>query len=334
LKQAQQETAMSEKSANSPLYGIGAVARLTGLTDHTIRVWERRYAAVVAARSASGRRQYTEADVQKLGLLKVLTDRGISISGVADDSIDELRQRVDSLRDLATGADATTVRVAVLGDFLPRQLLEQKGGTAPLEILVSDSSRERFAADLRQQSIDVVVLERPVLDAETLAEMQRHLSDSGSAQGVIVYSFGRTRDVEAATNEGIIALRAPIGRDELCDALARSAQPGNRVPRDSGPTCDSPGAWEFEGPVAARRFSPQQLANLAAARNDIECECPKHLAQLVSDLSAFEVYSDRCANRDDEDAALHRYLHRTTAAARALVETALQKVADAEGLSY
>ena len=66
----------------------------------------------------------------------------------------------------------------------------------------------------------------------------------------------------------------------------------------------------------------------------MDCECPKHLVQLVSDLSAFEVYSDRCANRDDEDAALHRYLHRTTAEARALVESALEKLADAEGLSY
>ena len=56
-------------------YGIGAVARLTGLSDHTIRVWERRYGAVVAARSASGRRLYVPADVEKLRLLKLLTDR-------------------------------------------------------------------------------------------------------------------------------------------------------------------------------------------------------------------------------------------------------------------
>jgi DNA-binding transcriptional MerR regulator len=325
---------MSEKTDDSRLYGIGAVARLTGLTDHTIRVWERRYAAVVAARAPNGRRQYTEADVQKLGLLKVLTDHGVSISRVAADSIDDLRQRVDSLADLATPAAAATVNVAVLGDFLPRQLLERKSGTSPLEICIADSSRERFAADLRQQTVDVVVLERPVLDAETLAELQRHLSDSGSAQGVIVYSFGRTRDVEAAVKEGMVALRAPVGFDELRDAVARSAQTGSRVARESRPRDDTPIAWDFAGPVAARRFSPQQLANLASAGNDIECECPKHLAQLVSDLSAFEIYSDRCANRDDEDAALHRYLHRTTAAARALVETALKKVADAEGLGY
>ena len=60
---------MPEKPDESRLYGIGAVSRLTGLTDHTIRVWERRYSAVVTARAPNGRRQYTEADVQKLCLL-------------------------------------------------------------------------------------------------------------------------------------------------------------------------------------------------------------------------------------------------------------------------
>jgi hypothetical protein len=325
---------MPEKPDESRLYGIGAVSRLTGLTDHTIRAWERRYSAVMTARAPNGRRQYTEADVQKLGLLRLLTDRGISIGRIAGDSIDALRQRVDSLRDLAAGAEPAALSVAVLGDFLPRRLLEHKAGTAPLEIRVADSSPERFAADLRQQPVDVVVLEKPVLDAEAVAEMQRHLSDSGSALGVIVYSFGRTRDIEAAAEQGLVPLRAPVGVDELRDATARSAHPGSRALRDARPAQEAPAGWEFSGPVAARRFSPQQLSNLASAQTEVECECPKHLAQLVSDLSAFEIYSDRCASRDDEDAALHRYLHRTTAEARALVEAALQKVAEAEGLSY
>ena len=64
-------------------YAIGAVARITGLTDHTIRVWERRYKAVVARRSETGRRIYTAANVEKLGLLKQLTDKGIAISKIA-----------------------------------------------------------------------------------------------------------------------------------------------------------------------------------------------------------------------------------------------------------
>jgi DNA-binding transcriptional MerR regulator len=323
---------MPENPIDPPLYGIGAVSRLTGLTDHTIRVWERRYAAVVTARAANGRRQYTEADVHKLSLLKRLTDQGISISRIAGDSIADLRRQVDSLRELAASTEPRAPRVAVLGDFLPRQLLEQ--GSAGLDILLADSSRERFAADLQQQPVDVLVLERAVLDAETLAEMQQHLADSGAGQGVIVYSFGRSRDIESAAKQGIVALRAPIGPEELRDAAARPASRVGRPGSGSRPLGDAPPERDFDKPVAVRRFSPQQLANLSSLQSGVDCECPRHLAQLVSDLSAFEIYSDRCANRDDDDAAMHRYLHRVTAEARALVELALQKLAETEGIRY
>lgn len=325
---------MPEKRDDSRLYGIGAVSRLTGLTDHTIRVWERRYSAVVTARAPNGRRQYTAADVQKLSLLKLLTENGISIGRVAGESIDELRRQVERLQELAAGTRPTALRVAVLGDFLPRQLLEDDNGGAALDICIADSSRERFAADLHQQPIDVVVLERPVLDAETLSEMRQHLSGSSAEQGVIVYSFGRSRDVDAAAKAGIVPLRGPVGPDELRDAATRAASGPRHGPRDARVTGDVQHAWDLDTPIAARRFSPQQLANLSSVTNEIECECPRHLAQLVSDLSAFEIYSDRCANRDDDDAALHRYLHRATAEARALVERALEKLAQAEGIRY
>lgn len=325
---------MSENTADTLLYGIGAVAKLTGLTDHTIRVWERRYAAVVTTRAPNGRRQYTEPDVEKLGLLKSLTDRGISISRIAGDSVDALRARAHSLRDLAPGPGPDTITVALLGDFLPRQLSEEQHGKAPLDIRVADSSRERFKADLGQQPVDVVVLERPVLDTETVAEMQEYLSEGNASRGVIVYSFGRSQDIEFARKEGIEAVRAPIGAEELHAAATRSRLEVHGAMTESRPVEDAATDWDFTGPVAVRRFSPQQLANLASVESNVDCECPKHLAQLVSDLSAFEIYSDRCANKGDEDAALHRYLHRATAGARVLVEKALQKLADAEGLSF
>ena len=90
----------------------------------------------------------------------------------------------------------------------------------------------------------------------------------------------------------------------------------------------------MSGTVAPRRFNAQQLANLARITSSIVCECPQHLAQLVTDLSAFEIYSANCVSRGDDDEALHRYLHKTTAAARAMIEAALERVAKAENLSY
>lgn len=64
----------------------------------------------------------------------------------------------------------------------------------------------------------------------------------------------------------------------------------------------------------------------------MECECPRHLVDLVVNLTAFEVYSANCESRSPADAALHAYLHETTARSRELIEHALKRVVTAEGI--
>ena len=50
-------------------------------------------------------------------------------------------------------------------------------------------------------------------------------------------------------------------------------------------------------------------------------------------LGSFERYSAECANRGPADAAMHRDLERTAGYARALLEEALIRVAQAEGMA-
>src|SRR6478752_7800263 len=64
-------------------YRIGTLARLTGVTTHAIRIWERRYAALSPSRTPGGARLYTDADVQRLRQIKKLLEHGHTISGVA-----------------------------------------------------------------------------------------------------------------------------------------------------------------------------------------------------------------------------------------------------------
>ena len=68
---------------NKNLYTIRYVSQRTGLTPHVIRAWEKRYDAVVPKRSPKNRRLYSEEDVQRLLLLKSMTDAGHNISQVA-----------------------------------------------------------------------------------------------------------------------------------------------------------------------------------------------------------------------------------------------------------
>ncbi|MDJ0941098.1 MAG: MerR family transcriptional regulator [Woeseiaceae bacterium] len=321
-------------SKRTDTYGIGAVARLTGLTDHTIRVWERRYGAVIAERAANGRRVYALEDVEKLGLLKQLTDSGLSIGSIANSSIEELRSRAEQISEIATTPLPDEIRVALVGDLLPSRVVAAEASLAPIKIVTADNNLERFAADLERQSIDVVVFETAVLDEEVVVQLRALMEACEAERGVLVYSFGRSVDSAKLRNSNIVLARAPVSEDEVQAAVVRaytrpSSSPARR--REEVPATND---WNFDGPVPPRRFTQQQLAKLGMVSTAIDCECPQHLAQLVSGLSAFEIYSANCANRNEEDAALHRYLHRTTAAARGMIESALERVAEAEGINF
>ena len=68
------------------------VAKLTGLSTHTLRMWEKRYAAVVPERTEAGGRLYSDADVERLRLLHALVEGGHSIGGIAKLPDADLRQ--------------------------------------------------------------------------------------------------------------------------------------------------------------------------------------------------------------------------------------------------
>lgn len=72
------------------LHGIKAITLQTGLSSHVIRVWEKRYNAVVPQRTETNRRRYTDEDLHKLTILSKLTQQGYSISQIANLPIDEL----------------------------------------------------------------------------------------------------------------------------------------------------------------------------------------------------------------------------------------------------
>ena len=84
---------MAERRSE-PTYSLGAVVRLTGLSPHVLRAWERRYEAVRPLRTAGGTRRYREADVARLRLLHAAVEAGHPIGDIARLSEAELRRRI------------------------------------------------------------------------------------------------------------------------------------------------------------------------------------------------------------------------------------------------
>lgn len=82
--------------ADEAKYRVGMVSKMTGLSTHTHRMWEKRYIAVLPKRTEAGGRLYTDADVERLRLLHELVEQGHSIGGIAKLSDADLRHMAAS----------------------------------------------------------------------------------------------------------------------------------------------------------------------------------------------------------------------------------------------
>ena len=76
-------------------YPMRAVSEATGLTAHVIRVWEKRYAAIVPFRTPTNHRLYSEEDIERLKLLKAAIEAGQKISRIARLSRDEILDLIE-----------------------------------------------------------------------------------------------------------------------------------------------------------------------------------------------------------------------------------------------
>ena len=326
---------MDNKPGDYSRYRIGTVAKLTGLSTHTIRIWERRYAAVVAQRDERGRRHYGSDDVERLTLLKAVTERGRPIRLIANLDAAELVNQLELLdgharvrQNLAAEMPMRPQRVAVLGEYLPQRLAAE--ADPDLQLVVADADPSRFRADVKGLKPDAVVIELATLDSGTPVLVDDLRKCAGATAALVVYSYGRRADIQLAQDKATL-LRSPVSAEDLKRTLGLFRRREPEAAQNIPPRSAGAGHAGF-AEVPQRRFTRRQLARLAGISPEIQCECPRHLAELVRSLSDFEAYSQQCEDRSEEDAALHAWLHGIAAQARALVETGLGRVIEVEGL--
>src|SRR5690606_19005933 len=76
MSQHRSETTADEE----PLFNIGAVSRMTDISETTLRVWERRYSFPRSARTVGGHRLYSQQEVTRLQWVKLRVDEGMQTS--------------------------------------------------------------------------------------------------------------------------------------------------------------------------------------------------------------------------------------------------------------
>ncbi len=309
-------------------YRIGTVARLTGISPDTLRIWERRYRVVQPVRSPGGDREYSARDVERLQLVKRLVDSGDAIGSIAGLATEMLISR-----SLQAFSSATPVKqlprkpctVVVAGETLAARLEAEAGTLQGLHLLAGYSTIEACLSGRPHPSPDVLVVEIATVHEDTTRQIIRWLEDIGAQKALIVYRFATTEVLQRLPAARVQSVRAPVSAlviQNLCMGMQPMPVPAGAVPVE--------GTHGFS--VSPRRYSNETLAELAQVSTTVKCECPKHLAELITDLVAFERYSSECENRHLKDAALHAYLHATASRARDLIEDALAHVIEVEGI--
>jgi MerR family transcriptional regulator, light-induced transcriptional regulator len=117
--------------STEPLYNIGVVARMTGVSMATLRAWERRYKFPESERTAGGHRLYSEKDVMRLRWVKERINEGMQTA----QAINALRHQeetgkltlIEALPSRITDEkmDRTGAHLSVYGDQLVEALLNR-----------------------------------------------------------------------------------------------------------------------------------------------------------------------------------------------------------------
>ena len=307
-------------------YRIGAVARLTGISPDTLRIWERRYDIVEPERTPKGGRLYSQQDVTRLTMIKTLVDQGHAISTVAKLSAEELNRRLNmaqptNLQPPGSGQH----EVCVIGQAISVRACNTEGMPEGLELAGAYSDLDAFLED--ETTCDTLVIELPFLDRVIARELNNPELRRRTQRIIVMYAFSPSIIVSQLQRYGLQTLRAPVAIEHIW----QHCQLIHTQQFDWQPPKWNPKAANAE-PIPPRRFTTRQLVRLSEVTTSLECECPHHMTDLIEQLSAFEGYSARCEVATKQDAALHGYLHQMTARARWLMEVALEKLAEVEGI--
>ena len=314
---------------NSQLYKIGAIARLTGITPMTIRMWQTRYDAVSPVRTEGKQRLYTERDLTKLSLLKELTDHGDSIGMVAGLTVEELENRLKE-QTLKHGTrekqtNHTPIKVAVLGYGFPQLGNADVGAyAAPLELVGQFNPENALSNEIKACQPDLLIFQIASLQPDSPGLIEEAIEHSGAQGACVVYAFGPKKVVKDLTNEQTLPLRAPVNVQELTLAANHLLKSAER-PRAEDETAVQ---------IQQRRYSDPQLWEIVNQPNAIKCECPQHLSHILFSLNNFEAYMKDCENRNTKDAEVHQYLHKVAAESRACLEKAMDKLVEHENLTF
>ena len=311
-----------------PLYGIGTVARLTGLKSDTLRVWERRYGLGASYKSPTGRRQYTQSDLDHLQLVAALVKQGVRIGEIAASDRKTLEMLLEQ-QGVASGSRAIPPRksrAVFLGADLCKWLDAHQGCISGVSALLARMNVDEAVATLgADQRADLLVVHCPSLTLQQIKGIETVADRLGVRRTIVLYQFANEQWLAELERQGHSALQYPVEPSRLAFEIGRT-----QVEKE---TSEGIGNLSDLMPAKPRMFNDAELRAAAEEKIVIDCECPRHLSDLIRSLNEFETYSSACSVENWKDAAIHTSIYAYTCQARHLMEKALQSALEGRTLN-
>ena len=313
-------------------YRSGVAARLSGVPVDTLRIWERRYSVIGPQLSSGRQRLYSLADIRRLAMIKKLVDMGHPIGTVASLGTDDLlamQAATWSLHD--RGADGSNpeerreTTVALVGPLMVGEQFVKALSGGVLRVAGRCADPGTAAFELKDVRAEIVIIDLASLSDADVARVTSIKDACGAESAIVLYRFARSAMIRRMRMAGHAVARATMDPAEI-EAICLGVL--------SQPRLEQSEHLRFLENSQPRppRFDEQFLGEISSASRTIECECPKHLVELVLSLGGFERYSAECASRSPSDVVLHLELQRAAGLARSIMEQALERVAIAEGI--
>jgi DNA-binding transcriptional MerR regulator/methylmalonyl-CoA mutase cobalamin-binding subunit len=201
------------------VYPIRYVAQQTGLSTHVIRVWEKRYQAVVPKRTDTNRRVFCGRDIERLKMLKTAVRIGHSISQIAGLSSEDLMELVKidvpDASEVSTARESASLNAAYFYDRSLSTVLnfDAKG---------LESVLDRAAVHLSKLELIKAVIE-PL--CQKIGELWEHgelkvINEHMTTTVIRSFLWNLLRSAEVSETSPKIVIATPAGHQHELGALA------------------------------------------------------------------------------------------------------------------
>jgi hypothetical protein len=265
-------------------------------------------------------------------MIKQLVDMGHPIGTIASLGTDELLAIQadtwalhDTRPDRADPEERHETTVALIGPLMVGEQFTMALSGGALRVTGRCADAAKAVPALKGVRADIAIIDLQNMSDADVGRVTAIKDACGAEIAVVLYRFARSAMIRRMRMAGHAVARAttdPAEIEAICLGLLRQ------------PRLEAGEHLRFLEAAQPRppRFDEQFLSELSNASRSIECECPKHLVELVLNLGGFERYSAECASRSPSDVVLHLNLQRAAGLARSIMEHALERVAIAEGI--